>query len=88
MFLGELESELQKVLMERSEVHEALGKAEAQVISLEEDKKKLLEEVRNVREWNSCHGRKYWKKYACKSFALTKNQCITWKLNSKYYIKL
>lgn len=50
MFAGELESELQKVLMERSEVHEALGKAEAQVISLEEDKKKLLEEVKNVRK--------------------------------------
>lgn len=38
--------------MERSEVHEALGKAEAQVISLEEDKKKLLEEVKNVRKLN------------------------------------
>lgn len=34
--------------MERSEVHDALSKAESLVSSLEEEKKKLTEELKNV----------------------------------------
>lgn len=48
IFPGETESELQRVLMERSEVHDALAKAEALNNSLEEEKKKLLDELKNV----------------------------------------
>lgn len=36
--------------MERSEVHDALSKAESLVASLEEEKKKLTEELKNVKK--------------------------------------
>lgn len=48
ILLGDLETELQRVLMERSEVHDMLAKMETQIANLEEEKKKLFEEFKIV----------------------------------------
>lgn len=45
---GEVELELERVLLERSDVHESLSKTENLVASLEQDKKRMLDDARRV----------------------------------------
>lgn len=43
-----MELELERVLLERSDVHEALSKAESLAAAFDHDKKRLLDECRRV----------------------------------------
>lgn len=46
--VGEVELELERVLLERSDVHESLAKAESLAASFEQDKRKLMEDLKKV----------------------------------------
>lgn len=49
---GEVELELERVLLERSDVHDSMAKAESATAALENDKKRLMDDVRRVsRNW-------------------------------------
>lgn len=43
-----MELELERVLLERSDVHEALSKAESLAAAFDHDKKRLLDDCRRV----------------------------------------
>jgi hypothetical protein len=47
--IGDLELELERILLEKSDVQETLAKLEAVCSSLEQDKKRLQDEVKKVR---------------------------------------
>ena len=54
MTIGELELELERILLEKSDVQETLVKLETVCSSLEHDKKRLKDEIKKVRPY-VCH---------------------------------
>jgi len=48
VMIGDLELELERILLEKSDVQETLAKLETVCSSLEQDKKKLQDEVKKV----------------------------------------